>query len=798
MPGIMDLLGGLGEGQGGPDNPMSPEMIALLTELGKGKVAPAANQKILQQSGTNPYHATHWSQGVADMLNAVSGQNMINRADQSRTGSRLRVPTVAGPTQPNAPPNSGRVPPQMPIDPNPAQTMFGVRPGPIPQGFSEAPNDQGATTNNDPARMSLGVAPPAPARENSDTLPPEYASAIQRFEGFTPRAQWDYRQHSNGFGTRARSPGEVIDRPEAERRFNEEIGRAREIVRNVGVQMTPGQEAALTSLTFNAGANWVNSGLGNAVRNGDWARAQELFTQYNRAGGEVLPGLTRRRQEEATWLTGGDNNAALPVVQAADRSAPQDNPPPARDMSNRPLGRAGLPIFNPEVDFRPTFPTPPPDDFGLTPQQSMDLDNLSERAYKRKVESLSRQWEPQYTDTAGGRRWIVPATGQTGFIPTPKYDHVEANGAKVPVVTIYDAYGRSYTYEQAPSGEISQLPGAQTTAPNAAPAPVTPQAAPNAVVEPEIAPNAAPAPVAPPVTPNAPTLDNIPPLPNAPPAPPAARKSWLDGPTFTRAREIARTEEEKKTSLVARAGAREEPIKQAIEVGNEASRTQAVVDQLRELENLPGLARLPTGPGAETILNARTGINMALQAAGLPQWDAEMVAAGEALRKLNTILGSVGARQLTNRPTQFDFQAFLKANPGMLVSSQGRRFLTEILGQMSARDVELGNAASAYRGRAEDWPKVRDEIMLRHRPVINGNVLDATVSNSRFNATTGQLEFSRPVRGMIVGNPQGESFQYIGRTGNAQDGRNETLWIKVDPRKPETWRFPEMETPTRK
>ena len=58
----------------------------------------------------------------------------------------------------------------------------------------------------------------------------KYISAMRTFEGFTARASWDYKQSSNGYGTRALSPGEVIDKDEAERRFQAEILDARNSV----------------------------------------------------------------------------------------------------------------------------------------------------------------------------------------------------------------------------------------------------------------------------------------------------------------------------------------------------------------------------------------------------------------------------------------------------------------------------------------------------------------------------------------------------------------------------------------
>jgi lysozyme len=159
-------------------------------------------------------------------------------------------------------------------------------------------------------------------------LPQPYIDAIKGFEGFTPKAQWDYSQHSNGYGTRALYPGEVIDQQEATDRLHRELGSAASQVDARYPDLPAGQRAALTSLTYNAGPGWMRSGLGAAVGAGDWDTAGRLFLGYNKAGGQVLPGLANRRAAEATWLSGAvpglgaapSPSSAVALVQA--QSAP--------------------------------------------------------------------------------------------------------------------------------------------------------------------------------------------------------------------------------------------------------------------------------------------------------------------------------------------------------------------------------------------------------------------------------------------------------------------------------------------
>ena len=112
-----------------------------------------------------------------------------------------------------------------------------------------------------------------------------YLTAIQKFEGFTQKAIWDYAQYTNGYGTRAASPGETITKAEAEERFKAEIGEAASLVDRFAPSLDNGTRSALTSLTFNAGTAWMKSGLGAAVKSGDLDRAQRHYSTLQQSGG---------------------------------------------------------------------------------------------------------------------------------------------------------------------------------------------------------------------------------------------------------------------------------------------------------------------------------------------------------------------------------------------------------------------------------------------------------------------------------------------------------------------------------
>lgn len=156
-------------------------------------------------------------------------------------------------------------------------------------------------------------------------LDPQYTDAIKNSEGYSPVAQWDYKQSSSGYGTKAQPGDESIppDQLKAvhEQRFQDEIGKAAASVDQFSPDLPPGVRAALTSLTFNAGPGWQQSGLGEAVKAGDWDKAQSIFLQYNHAGGKVDPGLTARRQREAAWF-GGQPAAQPQAAPASPVTAP--------------------------------------------------------------------------------------------------------------------------------------------------------------------------------------------------------------------------------------------------------------------------------------------------------------------------------------------------------------------------------------------------------------------------------------------------------------------------------------------
>jgi GH24 family phage-related lysozyme (muramidase) len=125
---------------------------------------------------------------------------------------------------------------------------------------------------------------------------------IKKEEGFTPKAFWDYKQWTNGYGTKAASASEVIDEATATQRLTAEIAAADKLVTNFMPNLPKGQHQALLDLTYNAGSGWEQGSLGAAVKAQKIDTIKADILQYNHAGGQVLPGLTARREAEVSWF----------------------------------------------------------------------------------------------------------------------------------------------------------------------------------------------------------------------------------------------------------------------------------------------------------------------------------------------------------------------------------------------------------------------------------------------------------------------------------------------------------------
>ncbi|MCY1340603.1 Lysozyme RrrD [compost metagenome] len=94
--------------------------------------------------------------------------------------------------------------------------------------------------------------------------------------------------------------GLTIDRAEAERLLRDDLHDAEKAIGTlVRVPLSQGQFDALASFVFNLGSgNLQCSTLLRKLNAKDYAGAADEFPRWNKAGGKVLAGLTRRRAAE--------------------------------------------------------------------------------------------------------------------------------------------------------------------------------------------------------------------------------------------------------------------------------------------------------------------------------------------------------------------------------------------------------------------------------------------------------------------------------------------------------------------
>ena len=150
---------------------------------------------------------------------------------------------------------------------------------------------------------------------------------LKKEEGFSAKPYWDYAQYTVGYGTRC--PDDMfeeyskngITEEDAELLLRNYLAATentinKNFIDRYGLTLTQGQFDALITFTYNCGSGWINKTgdrFFNAVKNG--ATGSELinaFALWCTAGGQILPGLVRRRLCEANMFLNGQYSTAKP------------------------------------------------------------------------------------------------------------------------------------------------------------------------------------------------------------------------------------------------------------------------------------------------------------------------------------------------------------------------------------------------------------------------------------------------------------------------------------------------------
>lgn len=168
---------------------------------------------------------------------------------------------------------------------------------------------------------------------------------ITEFEGFRANAYPDVGSvWTIGYGfTKGVKQGDKITRTQADARLREELSEYEQgVSRACRVQPNQNQFDALVCFAFNVGvAGMSRSSVIKAHNREDYQAAARAFGLWNKAGGKVYPGLTRRRAaESALYLEPMHDEVSEPVEGPLDDMPQQVDG--ERPMSASTINRASV------------------------------------------------------------------------------------------------------------------------------------------------------------------------------------------------------------------------------------------------------------------------------------------------------------------------------------------------------------------------------------------------------------------------------------------------------------------------
>jgi lysozyme len=137
------------------------------------------------------------------------------------------------------------------------------------------------------------------------------AALTEAFEGFSRVVYRDVVGvltwlfgHTNAAGPPTIRPGDRADRAYGDEVLAKDLARVEaQVAAAVHVTLLQPQIDAVVDFAFNVGiGNLRSSTLLRQLNAGNFAAAADSFLSWNRAGGAVIAGLTRRRQAERSWF----------------------------------------------------------------------------------------------------------------------------------------------------------------------------------------------------------------------------------------------------------------------------------------------------------------------------------------------------------------------------------------------------------------------------------------------------------------------------------------------------------------
>jgi lysozyme len=159
-------------------------------------------------------------------------------------------------------------------------------------------------------------------------------SLIESFEGLKLTAYQDsVGVWTIGWGhTKGVKRGQKITREEAEEFLREDLAEAAHgVEKAIKVDIGDNEFGACVSLAFNIGVGaFAGSSIVRYINRNQFDRAADAFLNWNHAGGEVVKGLTRRRQAERKLFLTPDEEAHT-LTTSPDNDPPATPPPAGAD-----------------------------------------------------------------------------------------------------------------------------------------------------------------------------------------------------------------------------------------------------------------------------------------------------------------------------------------------------------------------------------------------------------------------------------------------------------------------------------
>lgn len=158
---------------------------------------------------------------------------------------------------------------------------------------------------------------------------------IKSFEGWRSKAYkcpagvWTIGYgHTSMAGPPSVKPGMTISKDEGEEILRRDLKSYEEgVLSAIKVPLNSNQFSACVSLCYNIGIGaFKKSSVARFCNARQFSKAADAFALWNKAGGKVLPGLTRRRAAEAALFSKGD-------VSARDEIRPVVDTPKGKPMA---------------------------------------------------------------------------------------------------------------------------------------------------------------------------------------------------------------------------------------------------------------------------------------------------------------------------------------------------------------------------------------------------------------------------------------------------------------------------------